>query len=163
VVTEPCKTASQQAPLAVLVVEIAGQRHGLPAADVQELQRAVALTPWPRAPEVIEGLVNLRGQVVPVLDLRRQLGLPAKAVEPTDHLVIARAGEQLVAVRVDRALELIQLDGTDCPTPVQPMPGLDCVPRLVRYGGELVPLHDLVRLLTRAEAAALAAIVPDEG
>src|SRR5205085_6551817 len=58
----------------------------------------------------VEGVVNLRGRVVPVFDLRVRLGLPARAVAPSDHLIVAQSGGRLVALRVDRALDLIQLD-----------------------------------------------------
>src|SRR5437870_13646015 len=96
-------TPVEREPLEILVFEVGGQRYGLPAAEVREILRAVAIVPLPRAPAIIEGIINIRGTVVPVLDLRTRFRLPAKPVEPADHLVVAWAGERLVAVRVDRA------------------------------------------------------------
>src|SRR4051812_1235973 len=86
-----------------LTFELAGQRYGLPSSDVQELIRVVTLTPLPGAPSIVEGAINLRGRVVPVFDIRTRFRLPAKAPEPSDHLIVAWAGERLAAIRVDQA------------------------------------------------------------
>jgi purine-binding chemotaxis protein CheW len=94
----------------ILVFEVAGRRFGLPAGDVRELLRAVAIVPLPLAGRGVEGVVNLRGQVVPVLDLRARLGLPPRPVAPTDHMIVAQAEGRLVALRVDRALDLVRVE-----------------------------------------------------
>ncbi len=93
-----------------LVFEIAGQRYGLRGDTVRELLRAVAITPLPNSAAHVEGVINVRGQIVPVLDLRRWLGLPARAVEPSDHFVVVSANVKVFALRVDRALALTQLE-----------------------------------------------------
>lgn len=93
----------------ILVFELAGQHFALPAGDVQELLGAVAITPWPRN-VALEGVIDLRGDVLPVLDLRRALGLPAKPVELADHLLIVRTSDRVFAVRVDRAIALAEFE-----------------------------------------------------
>jgi hypothetical protein len=89
---------------AILVFEIGGRRFGLPAAEVRELLRAVTILPLPLAPDVVEGIINVRGTVVPVLDIRARLRLPAKAAEPSDHLIVVEPGGRPVVLRIDRAL-----------------------------------------------------------
>jgi purine-binding chemotaxis protein CheW len=101
------------APVEILVVEMSGSRYGLPAAGVREVFRAVAPVPLPGAPALVEGVINVRGSVVPVFDLRRKLGIPAKPLELDDHMVIACARDCDVAVRVDRALGLATLTQED--------------------------------------------------
>ena len=59
----------------ILVFEINGQRFGIRAVDVVEVLRAATLTPLPSAPSVIQGLLNLRGHVVPVLNVRESIFL----------------------------------------------------------------------------------------
>jgi purine-binding chemotaxis protein CheW len=90
----------------ILVFEIGGRRYGLPANEVRELLRAVTIVGLPLAPAFVEGVINLRGSVVPVVDIRARLRLPAKAPEPADYLLVVGMGERPVAVRIDRALEL---------------------------------------------------------
>lgn len=97
----------------VLVFEVGGRRYGLPASDVGELVRAVAIVPLPLAPAHLEGVINLRGHVIPVHDLRARLGLPAKAVEPSDGLILTRCRGSPVALRIDRAVDLIRVGAAD--------------------------------------------------
>jgi purine-binding chemotaxis protein CheW len=130
----------------VLIFEVGGRRFGLLAAEVRELVRAVTIVPLPMAPTTVEGVINLRGRVVPVLDLRPRLGLPARAVEPSDHLIIARAGERTVALRVDRALELAR--------PEVAGGGAAAVAKL---DDGLAPIIDTANLLSPADSDALGA------
>jgi purine-binding chemotaxis protein CheW len=134
----------------VLVVAIDRRHYGLPAVEVVELLRVVTCVPLARAPEWIEGVFSLRGTVVPVLDLRSRLGLPAKAAEPSDHLVVVWTWNRLVALRVDRALELAEPDATDGTS----------VAAVVRLGDELIPLLDLRELVSPAESTLLGAALP---
>jgi purine-binding chemotaxis protein CheW len=145
----------------VLVFDVAGQRHGLPASDVQELLRAVAVVELPRAPPGVEGIINLRGQVVPVVSMRGRVGQPERPLEPADHFIVARAAGRLLALRVDRALDLVQLGPGDLDPVPDTVKGAG-VSWLARLSDGLVPVHDLQGLLTRAEAAILADVLPPE-
>jgi purine-binding chemotaxis protein CheW len=132
----------------VLVFELAGQRFGLPAIIVRELLRAVAITPIPRAPKLVEGVVNIRGQIVPVVDIRQWLLLPAKANEPADHLLVVNSGERLLALRVDRALELARL-GAGAVDNVHDLPGAR--DQVAKLPDGLILLPDLETLLAQGE------------
>ena len=146
-----------QRPKGLLVCEVDGRRFGLDAGSVQEVVRAVATTPLPMATPLVEGVMGLRGQVVPVLDLRAKLRLPAKGPEPSDDLVVARAGGHLVALRVDRALDLVDLsEGAGA--------GLEGHPALT---GEVAllpegptPILDLDTFLSADESATLRGALP---
>lgn len=92
---------SVNSEIGLLAFELSGQRYGLPLAAVLEVVRAVAITPLPGVPPVVEGAINVRGRVVPVLDLRARFGLPPHPLDPDQHLVLARTGRRLVAVRTD--------------------------------------------------------------
>lgn len=146
---ETLKTAE---PLEVLIVEIAGRRYGLPAASVNELQRAAAIVPLDDAPGV-EGLVNLHGTVAPVVDLRSRLHLPAKAIEPGDYFVVVAIDSRPAVLHVDRTLDLVrlgpqELDGDGALA--APAPG---VSRVARLPGEILPILDLETILSRPDAA----------
>jgi purine-binding chemotaxis protein CheW len=143
--------------LEILIFEVGGQRYGLPARDVQEVVRAVAMQPLPKAPAVVEGVINLRGQVVPVLDIRARFRLPAKALAPSDHLVIAWVGERRVALRVDRAVDLVRCRAADVEDARVVLPGVEYVSWVARGPHQLVLIHDLRTFLSRAEATALTA------
>jgi purine-binding chemotaxis protein CheW len=141
--------------LDVVVFELGGQLFGLPAPDVRELLRAVAVVPLPRAPAVVKGVFNLRGRVVPLLDVRARFGLAPKDLEPADHFVVAQAGGRLVALHVDRATDLVHLAPADLEEARGLVPGAEYVAWVAKVPHNLVLVHDLSTFLSRAEAAAL--------
>jgi chemotaxis signal transduction protein len=127
-------------PPKILIFEIEGHSFGLPVPDIQELARVVTIVPLPLAPAVVEGVINLRGGVVPVLDLRARIGLPARELVPSDQLIVVRARGLTVAVRVDRAVELIAGNEEENG-------------HLAKLAdGRLAPILNLADLLTQAEA-----------
>lgn len=127
----------------IVVFALAGQRHGVALDRVQELLPMVALTLVPDAP-ALEGVFNLRGTAVPVVNLRRALGLPDRPAEPSDHLIVCQTGTRLVALRVDRALDLIVLDdGAETLT-------MGSRSRVAKASDGLVLLPDLDALLAAA-------------
>lgn len=93
----------------LLTFDVGGRRLALPATAVGEVTWAVAVTPLSKAPPIVEGVINVRGTVVPVLDIRHRLTLPAQPVALHQHFIVAHAGHRLVALRVDRALDLVSV------------------------------------------------------
>jgi purine-binding chemotaxis protein CheW len=148
-----------------LLFELVEQRFALALSDVIELTRACAVQALPKAPDVVMGAVNLRGQVVPVLDLRRRLGLPHKALEPSDSFVFARIAERSVALRVDRLLGIEELSIT----PIQEASNLPArlayVSGVATVADGVVFIYDLEQFLSGAEVAVLdrALSLPGQG
>lgn len=97
----------------MLVVHLDDARFGLPLDRVVEVLPSVATVPLPGAPAVVEGLLNLRGTLVPVVDLRARTGLRSRPAAPEDHLVACEVRGRVVAVRVDRAEEVLSVDSAD--------------------------------------------------
>jgi purine-binding chemotaxis protein CheW len=84
----------------LVVVEVGGRRLGLPAARVREIAALSTVTPVPTAPPQVVGLTQLRGHIVPVLDLAAE----PRAPRPNDPLVIVELGPARAALLVDRVL-----------------------------------------------------------
>jgi purine-binding chemotaxis protein CheW len=137
------------------VFEAGGQRYGLPSADVRELVRAVTITPLPGASAVIEGVVNVRGRVLPVLDIRARFRLPAKPLEPSDHFIVATAGPRGVILRVDRATHLAMVDESSILTAQSLGPNATYVAGVARMDDGMVLIHDVATFLSSAEAESL--------
>lgn len=142
--------------------EIAGHRYGLPAGSVVGLHRMVATVPLPAGPAVLEGVANVRGKLVPVLDVRSRFRLPPRPASPDDHLLVADAGGRLVALRVDRAVELAHIDPADLEDARAALPGVGYVSWVAKRPADLVLIHDLTTFLSRDEAAALDASLAAE-
>lgn len=138
-----------------LVFQLGGQRFGVAAYDVVELLPAVSVTPLPRAPAIVEGVINVRGQLVPVLDIRSRFGLEERPVRHSDHYVVAKAGKRVVAVRADRALDLVHVPGEALIDATEAVPASPYIKGVAKLPDGLVLLHDLHAFLTSAEEASL--------
>jgi purine-binding chemotaxis protein CheW len=91
-----------------------------------------------------------------VLDIRSRFRLPSKPLHPDDHFVVASAGEYVVAIRADRAVNLVRLDSAHLDEARGLVPGVEYVAWVARLPNNLVLVHDLRTFLTRGESADLA-------
>jgi len=133
----------------------------VPAGVLLELTRAVAVTPLPKAPPIVEGVINLRGALVPVLDIRQRLGLPARPLTPDQHFIIARSGRRLVALRVDRALDLVAVEESAIESAARVTTGVEYVAGIAKVADGLLVIHDLENFLATDEARQVDAAVAE--
>jgi purine-binding chemotaxis protein CheW len=146
-----------------LTFHLGSDRFAVPAADVREVVRAVAITALPAAPGVIEGSIDVRGDIVPVFDLRGRLGIPAKPPATDDHLIIAAAGKRRVAFRVDQADDLLEIAPNAVYAPSAVSSTLRHTAGVVAHADGTRVIPDLARFLSDWEAEALErALVPAE-
>lgn len=145
---------SATAELEALLFEVGGRTFGVRSGDVLELLRSVSIRPLPSAPSAVEGVVNVRGQVVPVIDIRARFGLPSKPLSVTDHFLLVQAGHRRVILRVDRAVEVktVSLKATG-----EVAPELHHVAGVCPVAGDLIVIYDLPRFLSGPESVALEA------
>jgi purine-binding chemotaxis protein CheW len=80
--------------------------------NVQEVLRFQQMTPVPQAPGVIEGLINLRGQIVTAIDMRRRLGLPPRDGEKSPMNIVVRTSDGAVSLLVDEIGDVLDMDAT---------------------------------------------------
>lgn len=130
-------------------------RLAILASATVEVARAVAVTALPSAPAVVAGVINLRGDPTPVVDLRARFALPPMPVSTEHHLVIARCGPRKVAFHVDRVIDLISVADSALHPATVVGPGAEHVAGFVTLPDGLIVIHDLERFLTVGEAAAL--------
>lgn len=138
-----------------LIFELRGIRAGLPVENVREIVRAVEISPLPHAPPVVEGVINLRGQVVPVVSLRARLGLPASPVDPSEHIIVISAQQRDVALRVDRVVTLEDIPSGDVAAPDAFTATGWNVAGVARLADGLIVIHDPNAFLSQAEDIAL--------
>ncbi len=138
-----------------LIFELRGIRGGLPVENVREIVRAVEISPLPHAPSVVEGVINVRGQVVPVVSLRARLGLPASPVDPSEHMIVISAHQRDVALRVDRVVTLEDIPAGDIAAPDAFTATGWNVAGVARLADGLIVIHDPNAFLSQAEDVAL--------
>ncbi|MBV9774635.1 MAG: chemotaxis protein CheW [Gemmatimonadetes bacterium] len=145
----------------VLLFEVFAERCGIAVTEVRSVVRAVAVARLPGAPPVVEGVIDLRGETVPVLALRRRFRLPERPLHPDDVFVVARAGARTVALWVDAAVGMAVVD----PAAIEPAGALVADPGHVagvaRLPDGLLLIHDPATFLSAAEADRLDAALAD--
>ena len=139
----------------LVIFELGDQRFGLLEEDVREVVRAVSITPLPKAPAVVEGVINVRGNVTAVFDIRKRFALPPKALEPADQFMLARVAGRNVAIRVDRATDLVALDPGVVENATKVVPRGEYIAGVAKLPDGLVLIHDLAAFLSQAEEAVL--------
>lgn len=142
--------------------KLEGQLYGLPIGVVQEIQQLVELTPLPDSSAALVGLIDLRGFVVPAIDLRRLLGLPALEYTLETPMIFCRIGGHVVCLVVDRVEDVVDLpaDGLQPPTSLYSM--ADRMLGMCRIPQGLVLMLDIDRLVPEAALAAADASVAGE-
>ncbi|MBI2425283.1 MAG: purine-binding chemotaxis protein CheW [Candidatus Hydrogenedentes bacterium] len=139
----------------LVVFSLEEQRFALDYRRVIQVLRAVAHTPLPGAPGNVAGVINMRGEVVPLFSLRRRLGLPERAQRVSDNLVVARTARRTLALMVDEVIGVSHLDSNLIVSGDRIFAGLDLVEGVVKCVDGLVVIQNLDRFLSLEEDAAL--------
>ncbi len=138
-------------------------RFALPLAAVDRIVRAVEVTALPEAPQVVLGVINVQGAVLPVINFRRRCRLPDREIETTDILVIALTSRRSVALLVDRA-DVMEFPAESLVPAEQIVPGIVGVHEVLKHEDGLILLYDPESLLLLEEDIALtSALAGDAG
>jgi len=122
---------------------------------VERIVRAVEVTPLPGAPATVLGAINMQGRILPVLNLRRQFRLPEREIGPADQFLIASTGRRAVALVIDEAQEVIDLEQSAVIGSDRIVSDLAHFPGVVKLDDGLVLVHDLETFFSMQEADAL--------
>jgi purine-binding chemotaxis protein CheW len=144
-----------QAAIELMVLEVAAVQYAVLQSDVNEVLRASAIVPLPGAPRVVDGALDYRGRIVPVLDLRARFGHPRRAVRPEDHFVVLRAGDRVVTLRADRVLGLAHVDAERVQRPGAIAAGTQYVAGLATLPDGVVLIVDAAAFLSESEGIQL--------
>lgn len=138
------------------------QRYALPLSAVERVVRAVEVTALPRAPEIVSGVINVRGSVIPVVNVRRRFGLPEREPALSDQLIIGRTSRRSVALVVDAVAGVLEYSEKQAVPAEAIAPGLEYVTGVVKLSNGMVLIHDLDRFLSLDEERALDEAMMDE-
>ena len=142
----------------ILIFELANAQHALPLDNVREVVRAVAVTPLPNAPSVIEGIINVRGTITSVLSLRSRFDYPERPVQPQDFFLLGTLRDTDIALHVDKATELAVIDDDTMAAIQVPVSQDDyTLPGVAALPDGLLLIHDLESFLSEGETDELQA------
>jgi purine-binding chemotaxis protein CheW len=166
-VTKDKKTAIVEDTMQIVTFQVGGEEYGLDIKSITEVIRPLKITPLPRMPEFIEGVINLRGVIIPIVDLRKRFSLLKTAGNPrTMRLVITKGafttdagqGKELLGLLVDLVNEVLHVPRKD----IEPAPAAatgqhaEFITGMGKVGDRLIIFLDIARILSRQERSALA-------
>ena len=142
-------------PYQLVVFTLDQQRYAVPLPAVERTVRMVEITPVPHTPDIVLGVINARGRVLPVVDIRRRFGLPAREPRPSDQLLIAHTSKRAVALAVDAVNEVITLSGQEVVAGETILAHMGYISGAVKHPNGLILIHDLDEFLSLEEEQAL--------
>jgi purine-binding chemotaxis protein CheW len=148
------KTHAANASDRFLCVRLEPELYALPILAVHEIQAYAPPTPVPGMPEHVRGVLNVQGAIVPVVDLRRRLGLPTQAAPPRRPIVFVRVEDRIAGLVVDAASGVVDLPPELRRPPPEVGAAVDGGPvsALARHASGLIVVLDVERLLLRDAA-----------
>ena len=159
--TAPLSTGSRAASdeFQLVVFELGEERYGLDIATVYEIIRHQPVTAVPQAPSFVEGVINLRGRIIPVVDLRRRFGMMAGELTKASRIVVCEAAGTRVGLVVDGVSEVLMVPADAIEQTPEVASGYDTqyLKGIAKLGERLVILLDLTGLFGEADSAALQA------
>ena len=156
-------------PGCYLQFTLEGQDYAIRLSAVIRVTAAAMVSPLPRAPDIVVGVLNLSGRIVPVVNVRRRFRLPERGQMPSDKFIISRTqrqggGERLLALSVDDVLGVCEISDRDVVATSAVLPGLDFLEGIARTDAGVILIHDLSTFLALEEAQVLdASLAEREG
>jgi purine-binding chemotaxis protein CheW len=144
----------------LVVFELANESYGLDIGDVESIIKLQDITVVPNAPSFVEGVTNLRGTVLPVIDLRRRFGLPEAEPTKDTRIVVVDAGGTNVGMIVDAVTEVLRVAeaSIEPPSPLVISVSSTFITGIAKVEEKLVILVDLGKVLSVEEKSELQAI-----
>ena len=135
--------------LHIVGFRVGRETYGVPITALHEIVRVPEITAVPDAPDYVEGVINLRGKIVSVLDLRKRLGEAAIAPSKRNRILVVEHRGRLCGLIVDSASDVLKIPVADVdPSPTEFVEGgLNCVTGLGKYQGRLIVLLDIGKVL----------------
>ncbi len=132
-------------------------------ASVERIVRAVQVTPLPKAPEIVIGVINLQGQIIPVVNIRRRFRLTEREVNLSDRFIIARTPKRTLAVVADAVTGVLELPHDAVIAKERVIPGLEYVKGVAKLEDGMILISDLDSFLSLEEEAKLETALKKHG
>ncbi|HEY7612482.1 MAG TPA: chemotaxis protein CheW [Gemmatimonadales bacterium] len=155
--------ATDRPSVHLLAFELSSRRLALPVELLETIVRAADSTPLPEAPSFVEGIVHLRGQLLPVIDLRRRFGLPPAPPSPDQLFLVIRGLDSARAIRVDEVHNIFAVPAEALEHAREIVPGAGQAPGIARLPDGMLVVQDPEALLTSDDEGRLEAALEAGG
>jgi len=147
----PTKLTGQT--MQVVSFALGSEEYGVDIAQVQEINRMVTITHVPRAPHFMEGVINLRGQLIPIIDLRTRFGMPRTEHTKNTRIVVTEIGSKRVGMVVDSVSEVLRIPTEQIEDAPDMIAGVETeyIRGVGKMGDRLIIMLDLGRVISGNE------------
>jgi purine-binding chemotaxis protein CheW len=135
--------------LQLVSFNIGQEEFGLDIQRIQEINRMVEITRVPNSPEFVTGVINLRGKVIPIIDLRKRFGFPPKESDRNTRIIVVELSDMVVGFAVDSVSEVLRIPKniTEPPPPIVAGIGSEYITAVAKLENRLLILLDIERIL----------------
>ena len=156
--TEPTGAISSD-ELQLVSFNIGSEEFGVDILKVQEINRMVEITKVPQAPHYVEGVINLRGKVIPIIDLRKRFNLELKEHDKNTRIVVVDIGGNIMGMIVDAVSEVLRLPADTIEPPPELVTGINSeyIKGVAKLENRLLIFLDLSKVIDVNEMAAVTA------
>ncbi|MCF6149165.1 MAG: purine-binding chemotaxis protein CheW [Candidatus Kuenenia sp.] len=137
----------------LVIFTIEKQRFAVRYTEVKRVVRAVEITPLPSAPEIIVGVINVQGEVLPVINLRKRLCLKEKEIDIDDKLIVLNTHKRTVIIIADAIEGVIKGEDIICAKDI--VKNIDTIQGILKINGDLTFICDIEKFLSIEEEEAL--------
>ena len=149
--TENNKTEQQ-----LVVFDLARESYGVDIGKVSEIIRMQEITKVPRTPAYVEGMINLRGKLIPVVDLRKMFGLAVEEQTKENRTVVVDIDSQSIGIIVDAVTEVLSISNDLVEPPSSVATESDYLMGIANLGERIIILLDLEKVFTREQSREMA-------
>jgi purine-binding chemotaxis protein CheW len=135
------KTEPESGGLVVFLLD--ERRYGLRLSAVETVLPMVEITPLPKAPSIVMGIIDFGGRIIPVFNIRRRFGLGEREPDPNDHLLIAKTRLRTVGLAVDQTYGTLDQPSGEIVNPETILPGIRYIEGVVKREDGMILIHDL--------------------
>ncbi len=146
--------------LQLVTFSIGDEEFGVDILKVQEIIRTMEITRVPKAPDFVEGVINLRGKVIPIIDLRRRFGMARRDHDKNTRIIVIDINNMIVGFVVDSVSEVLRISSSTVEPPPPVVAGVESeyIKSVGKLEDRLLIMLDLDRLLSGEEQAMLATV-----
>lgn len=147
------KAAASDEILQLVSFSIADEEYCVDILRVQEINRMSDITRVPNAPDYVEGVINLRGKVIPIIDLRKRIGMPTIAQDKDTRIIVVEVDSKVIGFIVDKVNEVLRINRsiTEPPPPMATAIDSEYITAIGKLHERLLILLDLEKILSKTQ------------
>ncbi len=139
----------------ILIFTLDELTYALPLPAVVRVIHAMETRRLPKSPEIISGIINVQGQIIPVVDIRKRFGLSERETDPDDRMIIADTGKRKIAMFVDTVADIKDLSPRQFSDSGKTLPFAGYIKGVAKVDNELILIYDLEQFLSLDEETVL--------